>query len=165
MKFQSFVFGFLQSYNPIDLYKIPLTFTEEFLSIISRKQDQVRKNMKFLNLIDSLYSIGRLTDETIVNFHPINFKYFRLYKSKFDREIFDNSKIKYLNDKKQLIKFISENEKKLTNENKDEQRVLKYQSYELDDNILLKYIHMIKNIKKEEYLGTFGPFYVVENFF
>ena len=37
MKFQSFVFGFVQSYNPIDLYKIPLTFTEEFISIISRK--------------------------------------------------------------------------------------------------------------------------------
>ena len=25
MKFQSFVYGFAQSYNPIDLYKIPLT--------------------------------------------------------------------------------------------------------------------------------------------
>ena len=35
MKFQSFVFGFIKSYNPIDLYKIPLTFTEEFLSMLS----------------------------------------------------------------------------------------------------------------------------------
>ena len=39
-KYQSFVFAFLQSYNPIDLYKIPLTFTEEFLSIISRKKEE-----------------------------------------------------------------------------------------------------------------------------
>ena len=35
MEFQSFVFGFIKSYNPIDLYKIPLTFTEEFLSVLS----------------------------------------------------------------------------------------------------------------------------------
>ena len=37
MKFESFVYGFIQSYNPIDLYKIPLTMTEEFISILSRK--------------------------------------------------------------------------------------------------------------------------------
>ena len=62
MKFQSFVFGFLQSYNPIDLYKIPLTFTEEFLSIISRKKEQIiQKNtqIKFFTLIDSLYNTGK----------------------------------------------------------------------------------------------------------
>ena len=37
MKFESFVYGFIQSYNPIDLNKIPLTLTEEFISILSRK--------------------------------------------------------------------------------------------------------------------------------
>ena len=38
MKYESFVYCFIQSYSPIDLYKIPLTFTEEFLSIIKRKE-------------------------------------------------------------------------------------------------------------------------------
>ena len=53
MKFQSFVFGFLQSYNPIDLYKIPLTFTEEFLSIISRKKEQIiNEKIDYFELID-----------------------------------------------------------------------------------------------------------------
>ena len=41
MKYESFVYCFIQSYSPIDLYKIPLTFTEEFLSIMTRKS---RKN-------------------------------------------------------------------------------------------------------------------------
>ena len=44
MKYQSFVFIFLQSYNPIDLYKIPLTFTEEFLAIILQKKEEIGGN-------------------------------------------------------------------------------------------------------------------------
>ena len=163
MKFQSFVFGFLQSYNPIDLYKIPLTFTEEFLSIISRKQEKVENYISFLKLIDSLYFTGKRTDEIFINFHLINFNYFKLYKSIFDREIYDISRTKYINDKKQLIKFISGKANKLMDENNNDQRILLYQSYELDDQILLKYIHMLKNIKKEEYYGNFGAFYIEEN--
>ena len=67
MKFQSFVNVFLQSYNPIDLYKIPLTFTEEFLSIISRKKEQMDQNVKkidFFNLIDSLYISDKRSEKT-----------------------------------------------------------------------------------------------------
>ena len=55
MKFQSFVFSFVQSYNPIDLYKIPLTFYEEFISIISRKSCILEQDINFLSLINNLY--------------------------------------------------------------------------------------------------------------
>lgn len=48
MKYESFVYCFIQSYSPIDLYKIPLTFTEEFLSIIKKKRKHFRKRYKFL---------------------------------------------------------------------------------------------------------------------
>ena len=47
MKFESFVYGFIQSYNPIDLYKIPLTLTEEFISILSRKNFVKNQNINF----------------------------------------------------------------------------------------------------------------------
>ena len=168
MKFQSFVFGFLQSYNPIDLYKIPLTFTEEFLSIISRKKEQIDQNTKkidFFNLIDSLYMEGKKSEKKSVNFDVINFNYFKKYKSLFDREIYDRSKTKYFPDNRHLIKFISGKTEQLLNENPGGQRVLIYQSYELDDNLLLKYLHLTKNLNKKEYIADFfGSFYVEENF-
>ncbi len=168
MKFQSFVFGFLQSYNPIDLYKIPLTFTEEFLSIISRKKEQIDQNTKkidFFNLIDSLYMEGKKSEKKSVNFDVINFNYFKKYKSFFDREIYDRSKTKYFPDNRHLIKFISGKSEQLLNENPSGQRVLIYQSYELDDNLLLKYLHLTKNLNKKEYIADFfGSFYVEENF-
>ena len=48
--------------------------------------------------------------------------------------------------------------------NEGNQRVLIYQTYELDDNLLLKYLHFIKNLTKQEYLGEFyGAFLVEEN--
>ena len=47
MKYESFVYCFIQSYSPIDLYKIPLTFMEEFLSIITRKSSILEKNIVF----------------------------------------------------------------------------------------------------------------------
>ena len=66
MKFQSFVYGFSQSYNPINLYKNSLAFTEEFLSIISRKKEQLsKKNIKYYpnnkNLIK--YFSGKMEKE------------------------------------------------------------------------------------------------------
>ena len=167
MKFQSFVYGFLQSYNPIDLYKIPLTFTEEFLSIISRKKEQITtkvKKINFFNLIDSLYITGKKKEQKSLNFEIINFNYFKKYKNIFDREIYDGSKTKYFCDNRQLIKFISGKANQILNDDNSSQRVLVYQTYELDDNLLLKYLHLTKNLDKKEYLGEFyGSFYVEEN--
>ena len=166
MKFQSFVFGFLQSYNPIDLYKIPLTFTEGFLSIISRRKeliDEKVNKIKFFNLIDSLYMPGTKIEQKIINFDIINFNYFKKYKNIFDREIYDKTRTKYFSDKRNLIKFISGKSNELI-KNSGNQRVLIYQTYELDDNLLLKYIHLIKNLSKKEYLGTFfGSLFMEEN--
>jgi hypothetical protein len=57
MKYQSFVCGFIQSNNPIDLYKIPLTFTEEFLSMLARNSSiyNNKEGISFLSLIDNIY--------------------------------------------------------------------------------------------------------------
>ena len=167
MKFQSFVFGFLQSYNPIDLYKIPLTFTEEFLSIISRKKEQINQKkaiIKFFNLIDSLYMTGKKKEKKTLNFDIINFNYFKKYKNIFDREIYDIFKNKYFHDNRYLIKFISGKTNKMMNESNKEQRILVYQTYELDDNLLLKYLNLTNSLNKKEYLGSFyDSFFVKEN--
>ena len=155
MKYESFVKGFLQNYDPIDLYKIPLTFTEEFLSIISRKKEENKHNysfIKFFDLIDSLYLKGKKYNPKDINFVSISYNYFRIFKNKIDREIFDNSKNKYNLDDTNLVKFIP-NEKKLI-----------YQTYELDDNIIMNYIHLIKLFTLKEYVDCFpNTFYVEAN--
>ena len=153
MKFQSFVFGFLQYYNPIDLYKIPLTFTEEFLSILSRKKENARKNIKFFNLFDSFYNTGK-KDEKELNFNIVNFNYFKYYKSMFDREIADKERLRYFNQINHLVKCINEDSFQLTKCDTNRTALI-YQTYELDDNILLKYIHITNNLSKIDYLGQF----------
>ena len=156
MKYQSFVFVFLQSYNPIDLYKIPLTFTEEFLSIISRKKEELKKNIskiQFFKLIDSLYNQRNIFGVKEINFVTINFSYFRNFKNKFDRDILDRSKKRFNYDETNMVKFTSNNQRKLL-----------YQTFELDDNILLNYIHLTKNFKLNEYIQMFSnSFFVEEN--
>ena len=154
MKYQSFVYIFLQSYNPIDLYKIPLMFTEEFLSIISQKKEEIRNNtsrVKFFKLIDDLYLPRKSLDKKELNFLIINFSYFRNYKNRIDREIYDRDKKRFNYDKTKMIKFIS-----------NEKRMLIYQTYELDDTILLNYLHIIKNLKLNEYIQIFSSKFLIE---
>ena len=156
MKYQSFVYVFLQSYNPIDLYKIPLTFTEEFLSIISRKKEELKRNIsiiQFFKLIDSLYYKRNVFGVKEISFVTINFSYFRNFKNRFDREIFDRNKKRFNHDKTNMVKFTS-----------NELRMIYYQTYELDDTILLKYIHLIRNFTLNEYIQMFSnSFFVEEN--
>ena len=162
LKYNSFVYEFLQSYNPIDLYKIPLTFTEEFLSIISRKKEQISKKISkigFFHLIDSLYNSGKKKDPKNINFDIINFNYCKKNKSYFDREINDKSFSKYYPKDRYLIKSMIQ---KL--DDAPPQKILVYQTYELDDDLLLKYLSFIKNLNKKEYLASFyGSFFVEEN--
>ena len=141
MKFQSFVFGFIKSYNPIDLYKIPLTFTEEFLSMLSSKSDIYKKNknkIKFLSLIDSIYKENNRKEYTI-DFMDIYDDYLENYKSFIDME-FDN---------------ICDNEKfsLITNENEDKTQSvvsIKYISFELENRILYRYKNLIDNLEEKE---------------
>ena len=138
MKFQSFVYSFVQSYNPIDLYKIPLTFTEEFLSIISRKSAILEGDINFLSLIDKLYK-NNSEGEINIDLEPFLNEYYSSYKSYFDREIQDICEKYRLYPEKIKIK----------NYNINNNVILKYKSYELDDRILLEYLHIINIIEAE----------------
>ena len=147
MKFESFVYGFIQSYNPIDLYKVPLTFTEEFISILSRKNKNLTNiNFKFLSLIDKLYE-KNLQKKLYVDFNPFLSCYFKSYKPIFDREIYDIYN-KNINNALIGINFKIKNDKKIVDN-------FKYKSYELDKSILLKYKAFINNLNKKEYRNIF----------
>ena len=152
MKFESFVYGFIQSYNPIDLYKIPLTMTEEFISILSRKNAVKNQNINFFSLIDGIYKKNGV-EKMYVDFNPFSAEYYKKYKKYFDREIYDentniNPRKKYVKEKFLKPKFSQESEGKVINN-------LKYSEYILDNNLLLKYMRFLKNIKKEEYYRMF----------
>ena len=131
MKFESFVFGFVQSYNPIDLYKIPLTFSEEFMSIIARKSCILDKKINFLSLIDKLYGVGA-QKEIYFDLSSIMEDYYTNYKKYFDREIEDIYESNSMRSENTRVKIYNSYKK-----------IIKYKGYELEDKILKKYLYMI----------------------
>ena len=138
MKFQSFVFGFVQSYNPIDLYKIPLTFTEEFISIISRKSCFLDKDVNFLSLIDKLYG-GNTKGEITIDFETVLVDFYTNYKVYFDREIEDICEQNILWPEKIKVKVYNSYKK-----------IIKYKGYELDNKILVKYLHILNELDDQK---------------
>ena len=100
MKYESFVYCFIQSYSPIDLYKIPLTFTEEFLSIMTRKSSILENDINFFEIMDRLY--GKKKVSCIVDFMPFFAQYYKEYKKDFDREIEEMNESNLFNE--ELIK-------------------------------------------------------------
>ena len=147
MKFESFVYGFVQTYNPIDLYKIPLTFTEEFISFISRKSIILNKRINFYSLIDELYEVKK-RQEINIDLKEISSEFCDNYKIYFDRIIDENEEKKGMN--KIKLKIF-------------EEEIIKYRGYELDNNIYMKYLHILSDLNKKEENIFFKYFKNVEN--
>ena len=145
MKCESFIYGFIQSYNPIDLYKIPLTFTEEFVSMLSLKVNINSMNLKYFELFDELYerhSRGRID----IDFVAFVTKYFEKYKKIFDRHVYDYAMKETEIKSKFIIKDFSM---------KNEFNSYKYKWYELDNFLLVKYLDLLKNLEHDEYNQLF----------
>ena len=146
LKYQSFVNQFVQSYSPIDLYKIPLTFTEEFLSIISRKSSLLDKSIDFFEIIDTFYDT-KYHGEFDIDFTPFFINYNKEYKDYFFRELNDENEENKLNEDLIKVKYVfDENEKTY---------YLKYRDYELDNNLLMKYMNLINSLDKDKYNNLF----------
>ena len=129
MKFQSFVYGFIQSYNPIDLYKIPLSFTEEFISILRRKNIH-KDNILFFQLIDRFYKKNSNQSIYIEYSKLINDDFLKV-RNFIDREIYD-----------QFINNKSKNLVEVKTRMDGEFEVIdsfKYKNYELNNDILFKF--------------------------
>ena len=145
MKFESFVYCFIQSYSPIDLYKIPLTFTEEFLSIMSRKSSILEKDINFFEIIDKLYSQKIMTNS--VDFLPFFVFYYKEFKDEFEREIEEMQDKNLFNQELIKIKYSYDKYKK--------NKYLLYNDYQLDNNLLMKYLNKINNLEKEHFNNIF----------
>ena len=142
MKLKGSFDQFIMEHNPIDLYKIPLTFMDEFVSFIFKKEFNVKtKNIKYFDLIDELYNSRKLTKIKNINFNSDIHKYIENCRKKINREIFENDKKRFNHDDTIIVKIADYQNKK----------IIKYQTYELDDRILLKYIYIIKSLTEKQY--------------
>ena len=99
MKFNSFVLGFIQSFDTIDLYKIPLSFLEEFITMKLQKNKlkKITKSQKtdtskseppsinHLDLIDIFYDTNIPQNEININFNQFESYYHKVMEKKFNR--------------------------------------------------------------------------------
>ena len=145
MKYESFVYCFIQSYSPIDLYKIPLTFTEEFLSIMTRKSSILENDINFFEIMDRLYGKKRVS--CMVDFMPFFTQYYKEYKKDFDREIEEMNDSNLFNEELIKIKYYYDKKKK--------NKYLKYNDYQLDNKLLMKYMNMINNLNQDQFNNIF----------
>ena len=136
MKFESSFNQFFIINKPIDLYKIPMSFFEEFLSFFTfKKNSNVPQNLNYFESIDKLYLSKKAAEKKEIDFASDLSKYLNKYKTQIDQKINENDDNNIIDDFSVLIK-VSEYQGK---------KVLKYQSYELGDKILSEYISLISN--------------------
>ena len=154
MKFSSSLSKFIVEHSPIDLYKIPLTFMDEFISFISRKRPEIdTSKIKYFKLIDKLYLANKLKEVIKIDFSSDIEKYLENYKDKFIRDIEERNKKKYNFDYSAIIKVVNYNQEKC----------LRYQTYELDDQIILDYIYIIMNLSEGNYLRLISDNFAKED--
>ncbi len=158
MKFDSFVSRFIQSYETIDLYKIPFSFTEEYISLLNNKfkpsiENCFTDSFNFLENIDSLYlsNIKNSKQNLNINFELFDEYYYNNLEKKFKRYLFEYIGKTY---------EIKEKGQQFINSFNN----LKYISYNLNNEILMLYINFIGNQKIEELIKIF-PHYkqLIEN--
>ena len=147
MKFQNSFCQFVLDHNPIDLYKIPLTFTDEFILFISRKKDIDTSKIEFFKLIEELYLSEKINEIQEIDFSSAITEFMNNFKNKFIRDIEERDKKRFKLDYSSIIKVIDNKNNQGKEENK---KVLKYQTYELDNRILLNYINLIENLPKDK---------------
>ena len=153
MKLKGSFNQFVMEHNPIDLFKIPLTFTDEFVSIFAKKKfAQNIKKIKYFELIDKLYYSRKLGKIEKIDFTSDIKKYISNFKNKFDRDIIEREIKKGKNNYSNLIKAFDY----------EETKILKYQTYELDEKILLKYLCIISNLSPGKYLELISDNFLKE---
>ena len=142
MKFEGSFCSFAIYHEPTDLFAIPLIFTEEFISFISNKRNRINTpNIKYFELIDQLYLPKKDNKTKIINFNSDINNFLNNYKNNLSEEI-DKDEKEFNDDDFSLIKIVKQNENK----------ILKYQTYELDDNILIKYNNIFFDSSKNKNL-------------
>ena len=154
MKFDSFVLGFIESYDTIDLYKIPFTFSEEYIAILNQLfnpkiDNDPTSTLSFLKNIDDFY----LSNKNKINNNSdceINF-------DDFENFYYDNIEKKLRRNLNQFIGKYYEIKEKSEKNIICFQKVY-YMNNQISNEILMSYINYIQNLNKED-LSKIFPHY------
>ncbi len=149
MKFDSFVLGFIESFDTIDLYKIPFTFSEEYIAILNQLfnpkiDNDPTSTLSFLKNIDDFY----LSNKDKINNNSdceINFDDFEnFYYEKIEKKL-----------RRTLNQFIG---KYYEIKDKSEKNIIQkvyYMNNQISNEILMNYINYIN----KEDLSKIFPHY------
>ena len=169
-KYGTYMINFLLYHDSIDLYKIPLNFTDEFIYWWINSKGNLQ-DFNYFELIDSFY----IDDE--VNKKNLNNELNNMYndntpKGKKDNELNNDGKKNddiivsfetFLNEYEKLFRKNINREqsdsKIFSRKAKTPRKLIKYgrKYLQLDDELLMKYIYMLNNYEKEktEYIKFF----------
>ena len=140
-KYDFFFKNYLNNHDCLEFYNIPYLFLDEYISLISSANDLNANNnytLSFFNIFEKLYN-KKQSQKVNIDFNTFLSEYFKKYKNDFDRDIKDFNK-----DGRNIIKYL------------ELDKSLYYQWYELDNNLLLKYILFIKSLDNDEYERMFN---------
>ena len=141
LKYDIFFKNYINNHECLELYNIPYIFLDEYISLISRANDINTYNnykLKYFNIFENLYN-KKQSQKTNIDFNTFLSEYFKKYKNDFDRDIKDFNK-----DGRNIIQY------------SESTKTLQYNWYELDNNLLLKYILFIKSLTNDEYERMFN---------
>lgn len=147
-KYMNFVELFMGENECLQMYKVPMKFCEEFISL--KMIDDNKINSHFFEIIDqfylekgnqNLFSGNPLMNQ---NFKYVNFiQFYSYYEQNLKKLIFEEVA------SSPIIKSSS------TKAFKKVKMTYKYKAMELDNNILLKYIYFLNNLQEDELIKIF----------
>ena len=108
IKYKVYYENFIQNFDSIDIFKIPLLFSDEFINLKINEHNNILSKISFFNIIDTFYcqsmpitlniSISNLFHEYLEKLNK-HFKHFNIKKNKSQKQLF-------VLDRKILNKFI-----------------------------------------------------------
>ena len=146
-KFGNYLINFILFYDAIDLFKIPLIFTEELINRV-RLKTLTPKHIDIFSLIDNFYCIQtdkdlfKIGDNQIIvkNYELIHFNDFYDYFEKVHKKDYMKHQLRSDNYvKHQAGRTVS----------------CRYKKYELDNEYLMSYYYLISNMTNDEFLNVF----------
>ena len=163
-KYGTYMINFLLYHDCIDLYKIPLNFTDEFIYWWINLKGKNLKGFNYFELIDSFY-IDNEENKKNINNEINNVNGHHKSKDKKDNEVNNDGKKKddiivsfetFLNEYEILFRKNINREqldsKIFSRKAKTPRKLIKYgrKYLQLDDELLMKYIYMLNNSEKEK---------------
>ena len=106
IKYKIYFENFIQNMEAIDVFKIPLLFSEEFINIkIKHSNHNILDKISLFSIIDSFYldNKGQVINITLNNISEDYAKYKKYFKKFFGKEILENKEKENSEEKKKLM--------------------------------------------------------------